>query len=68
MKKRSSESSADTIISDLHQIREEIVDSFGGDLRRLTDDARRRQEASGERIWRRTELSYQERKSVCSGR
>ena len=30
MKKALSESSADTIISDLHRIREEIVDSFGG--------------------------------------
>lgn len=68
MKKTLSESSADTIISDLHRIREEIVDSFGGDLRRLTDDARRRQEASGERIWRRTEPVYQDRQSVCSGR
>ena len=49
----STESSSDTIICDLHRIREEIVDSFGGDLQRLTDDARRRQEASGKRIWRR---------------
>ena len=58
MKKTLSESSADTTISELHRIREEIVDSFGGDLRRLTDDARRRQEASRERIWRRTEPSH----------
>jgi hypothetical protein len=58
MKKTLTESSADTIISDLHRVREEIVDSFGGDLRRLTDDARRRQEASGERIWRRCEPSH----------
>jgi hypothetical protein len=57
MKKPSTESSPDTIISELHRIREEIVDSFGGDLRRLTDDARRRQEASGQRIWRRAEAS-----------
>jgi len=56
MKKTLSESLADMIISDLHRIREEIVDSFGADLRRLTDDARRRQEASGERIWRREVL------------
>jgi len=55
MNRLSTESSSDTIICDLHRIREEIVDSFGGDLRRLTDDARRRQEASGKRIWRRGE-------------
>ncbi len=55
MKKTLNESSADTIISELHRIRENIVDSFGGDLRQLTEDARHRQEASGKRIWRRTE-------------
>lgn len=53
----STESSSDTIIYDLHRIREEIVDSFGGDLRRLTDDARQRQETSGKRIWRRGEMT-----------
>lgn len=57
MKKSSTESSADTIIGELHRIREEIVESFGGDLRELTDDARRRQEATGQRIWRRSEAS-----------
>ena len=51
MKKTSTESSPDTIISELHRIREEIVNAFGGDLRRLTDDARRRQAASGQPIW-----------------
>jgi hypothetical protein len=53
--KPATESSADTIIRDLRRIREEIVDSFNGDLQQLTEDARRRQEASGRTIWRRGE-------------
>ncbi|WP_295457341.1 hypothetical protein [uncultured Thiodictyon sp.] len=68
MKKTLNESSADTIISDLHRIREKIVESFDGDLRRLTDDARHRQEASGERIWRRNEPPYKGDGGVRSGR
>lgn len=57
MKRSLTESSSDTIIRELHRIREEIVDSFDGDLQKLTEDAQRRQEASGKRIWRRGELS-----------
>lgn len=45
------EPSPDTIIRDLHRIREAIVDSFDGDLHALTEDARRRQEQSGRPIW-----------------
>jgi hypothetical protein len=67
MNKSSIESSADTIICELHRIREEIVDSFGGDLRRLTEDARRRQEASGQRIWRRSEESNTETSQKPNG-
>lgn len=44
----------DTIIHDLHRTREGIVNSYGGDLHALTNDARQRQEKSGRRIWRRT--------------
>lgn len=49
------EESGDSIIRDLHRIREDIVDSFSGDLHRLTADARKRQEESGREIWRRGE-------------
>ena len=43
----------DAIIRDLHALRESIVDSFGGDLHRLTADARARQMRSGARTWQR---------------
>ncbi len=49
-KKASNEPHPDRIIQDLHKIREEIVDSFGGDLHRLTEDARHRQAESGREI------------------
>lgn len=42
----------DSIIQDLHRIRESIVESFGGDLHALTNDARLRQSQSGTAIWR----------------
>jgi hypothetical protein len=48
---RTIESNPDTIIQDLHRIRESIVDSFGGDLHQLTEDARERQVRSGRSIW-----------------
>lgn len=49
---RSIEPDPDTIVQDLHRIRESIVDSFGGDLHRLTADARERQIRSGKVIWK----------------
>ena len=49
---RSIESDPDTIIQGLHRIREAIVDSFGGDLHKLTAAARERQIRSGKIIWR----------------
>ncbi len=42
----------DSIIQDLHRVREAIVDSFGGDLHKLAADARERQARSGRAIWR----------------
>ena len=48
----STEPCPDSIIRDLHRIREAIVESFGGDLHALTDDARERQAQSGRVIWR----------------
>lgn len=53
----SHEPDPDSMIAGLHQIRESIVESFGGDLHALTDDARRRQEQSGRPIWRGNKLS-----------
>jgi hypothetical protein len=37
----------DTTISDLHAIREELSDRFGGDIRAILADARHRQTTSG---------------------
>ena len=39
----------DTTIADIHKTRERISDAFGGDIRAITEDARRRQEQSGRR-------------------
>ena len=55
MKTRSLEPAVDTLIADLHRIREELVDAFGGDLAKLTADARQRQAASGAPVWRRAD-------------
>lgn len=49
---QSNEPQPETMIRDLHRIRESIVDSYGGDLHALTEDARRRQEHAGRKIWR----------------
>lgn len=46
------DSSAETIIRDLHLVREQLVNAFHGDLRALVADARNRQNQSGRAIWR----------------
>jgi len=43
---------AETIIRDLHRVREAIVEEFGQDLHKLTADARTRQARSGRTVWR----------------
>jgi hypothetical protein len=48
----SDEPSPETVIQELHRVREAIVESYGGDLHALTADARRRQEQSGRPVWR----------------
>jgi len=42
----------DTTIADIHKIREEISERFGGEIRAITEDARKRQEASGRPTWK----------------
>lgn len=49
----SSEPSPDSLIRDLHRIRETIVESYGGDLHALTADLQRQAEESGQPVWRR---------------
>lgn len=41
----------DPILEEIHRVRREISDRFGGDFVAMLDDARRRQEASGRPIW-----------------
>ena len=43
----------DPILDEIHRIRREISDRFGGDFVAMLDDARRRQEASRRPIWQR---------------
>jgi hypothetical protein len=42
----------DPIIEEIHRIRREYSDRFGGDFVAMLDDARRRQEASGRPVWK----------------
>ena len=39
----------DSTVADIHKTRERISDAFGGDIRAITEDARRRQEQSNRR-------------------
>jgi hypothetical protein len=42
----------ETPIDEIHRIRREIADRFGGDLAAIAEDAARRLAASGRPIWR----------------
>ncbi len=42
----------DTIIDDIHRVREQMAAKFGGDLDAILEDARIRQNASGCAVWR----------------
>ncbi len=41
----------DPVIDEIHQIRREISDRFGGDLHAILADARQRQAASDHPVW-----------------
>ena len=49
MRQSTDNSRRDTTIADIHRTRERISDAFGGDIRAITEDARKRQEQSGRR-------------------
>jgi hypothetical protein len=53
MSTQSNEPRADSIVTDLHAIREQIVAEYDGDLKKLTAAARQRQELTGRKIIRR---------------
>jgi len=42
----------DTTIDDIHRTRERLAEKFGGDIKAILEDARRRQAASGRPTWR----------------
>ena len=49
MTKPTTRKRTDKTIAELHKIREQISDAFGGDIHAITEDARRRQEQSARR-------------------
>ena len=49
MTKMTSNERVDSTIADIHKTRERISDDFGGDIKAISDDARKRQEQSGRR-------------------
>lgn len=42
----------DPIIEEIHEARREIAKRFGGDIRRISEDARQRQIREGRPVWR----------------
>jgi hypothetical protein len=57
MKNETNDNTADTTISDIHRVREELSAKFGGNIAAILADARERQAASGRRVLSRGELS-----------
>ena len=41
----------DPIIEELHEVRREIAKRFGGDIHRISKDARQRQAQEGRPVW-----------------
>jgi hypothetical protein len=41
----------DPIIDEIHETRRQIAKRFGGDVRRITADARQRQQQEGRPLW-----------------
>ena len=41
----------DPILDEIHRTRQQIAEKFGGDIKAILADARKRQEASGRVIW-----------------
>ncbi len=42
---------SDATIAEIHRIREQMADKFGGDIAAILEDARQRQAASGRPVW-----------------
>ena len=41
----------DTTIDEIHRIRQQMADKFGGNIAAILEDARKRQAASGRSVW-----------------
>lgn len=41
----------DPVIEEIHETRREIAQRFGGDIHRISEDARRRQSREGRPVW-----------------
>ncbi len=50
--------STDPIIDEIHRTRRSIADRFGGDIRAILADARKRQAASGRATWQPGEKNH----------
>lgn len=44
--------STDSVIDEIHRIREEISERFGGNIAAIAEDASRRQAASNRPVWK----------------
>ena len=44
--------SIDPIIDAIHRTRQQMAEKFGGDIAAILEDARKRQDASGDAVWR----------------
>ena len=41
----------DSIIDEIHRVRQQMAEQFGGDIAAIHEDARKRQEAAGRAVW-----------------
>jgi hypothetical protein len=50
----------DPIIAEIHQVRRQIHEKFGGDILAIMKDAQQRQDASGRPVWKGPATSQEE--------
>ncbi len=57
----------DTTIDEIHKTRERLAEKFGGDIKAILADARRRQAESGRPVWHGTSANNAVNRSGESG-
>jgi hypothetical protein len=57
----------DPIVDEIHQTRRRIAEKFGYDIDAISEDARRRQAASGRPVWRGPSLEEPQAPSMAAG-